>query len=371
MKKILAIAIVVVMTAALCVSANAALNIDRIHVNNNCLDVTPNVMANDPIEINKGDMLYTLGWAYSDTALKKIVYTIDDGADVACPDNYRNRPDLVTHFGDAVPNGGDHAGFGSNNTDDGAPGMIELPGIESLAEGTYKLTIKAVYEDDSSESKDFNLKIGQGGEPSQPEETQGEVATADPITVDMTESMGSNVEVEVSGSKIVCTTNGTDPWVSIPLDNIDTSVYKYFTITYTATKEIGSNNTYLMDTEVNPAYSGVQGTWAPNGMGGTGDGERHTKTYSIDKDFPLMKGTTLTGVRFTGCTEADLGGVFTVESVVFHCTADPEQGTSQGGSQGGTTTPTETPRTADASVIAIAAVACVALAGVVIAKKVR
>ena len=41
-------------------------------------------------------------------------------------------------------------------------------------------------------------------------------------------------------------------------------------------------------------------------------------------------------------------------------------GGSQGGSQGGTT-----PRTADASVIAVAAVACVALAGIVIAKKVR
>ena len=52
---------------------------------------------------------------------------------------------------------------------------------------------------------------------------------------------------------------------------------------------------------------------------------------------------------------------------------EEQQGGQQGGEQqqGGNTTPTTNPSTADASVIAIAAVAAVALAGVVVAKKVK
>ncbi len=174
------------------------------------------------------------------------------------------------------------------------------------------------------------------------------------LEVDLSGANGSGLDVEFKDGKLVCTTTGADPWVSIPLDNVDTSVYKFFTIKYSATKEIGTNNTYLMDTEKNPGYSGTQGTWVSNGMGGTADGEVHELVYKMS-DFPLMEGTILTGVRFTGCNESDPGGVFTIESLVF----------STGENASGN------PGTADASVIAIAAVAVVALAGVVVAKKVR
>ena len=181
-------------------------------------------------------------------------------------------------------------------------------------------------------------------------------ADATPITVDLSGANGSSVTVDIKDGKVACTTNGGDPWVSIPLDEIDTSVYKFFTITYTATEEIGSNNTYLMDTEVNKGYSPIQGTWCGHGMAGTADGAKHTKTYSIEADFPAMVGTKLTGVRFTCCNE-NTTGTFTVESVVFHATETIAEGTNPG--------------TADAAVIAIAAVACIALAGVVVAKKVK
>lgn len=372
MKKILAVLIVAVMTVALCVSASATLNIDRIHVNNNILDESPDIKDKNPIEISKGDKLYTIGWAYSTTALKKIVYSIDEGSDVECPDNYKDRADLVTAFGEGVvPNEGAHAGFGSNNTDDGKLGMFELAGIENLNVGEYTLTITAVYEDDSTESRSFPLNVLAAGDTTTTQAPETEASeTIDEskpasISVDLSESTGSGVEVEIKDGKVVATTNGADPWVSVPLDNIDTSVYKYFTIKYTATKEIGSNNTYLMDTEKNPTYSGMTGTWTPNGMAGTGDGEVHTKEYNIAKDFPEMAGTVLTGVRFTACTETDAGGVFTIESVIF------SQAPLKEGDKPEQQEPTTSPKTSDAAVIAVAAVAVVALAGVVVAKKVK
>ncbi len=173
------------------------------------------------------------------------------------------------------------------------------------------------------------------------------------LTVDLSNATGSGVDVQITDGKIVATTTEkTDPWISIPLDNIDTSVYKSFIVKYSATAEIGSNNTYLMDTEKNPGYSPEQGTWTPNGMAGTGDGAVHEKEYKIS-DFALMEGTTLTGVRLTACGTVD--GVYTIESITF---------------VGEGAAPAENPKTADASVIAIAAVAAIALAGVVVAKKV-
>ncbi len=189
----------------------------------------------------------------------------------------------------------------------------------------------------------------------------------DTITVDLSDATG-NIDVQIVDGKVVCTTNGADPWVSIPVDNIDTNEYGFFTVRYSATKEVGSNNTYLMDTEKNPNYSGTEGTWHGHGMGGTADGAVHEKTYEIAVDFPAMVGTTLTGVRFTCCGETD--GVFTVESLVFSKEAPKAETPSEPSEPTQPSEPTN-PGTADASVIAIAAVACVALAGVVVAKKVR
>ena len=194
-------------------------------------------------------------------------------------------------------------------------------------------------------------------------------AESDHINIDITAATGSSVELTVADGKVVAKTNGGDPWVSIPLNEVDTSVYTYFTILYRADKEIGSNNTYLMDTSVNPGYSGTQGTWTGHGMAGTADGELHTKQYNI-ADFPAMAGTKLTGVRFTACGDVD--GQFTIEGLVFSSVPyDQISGDDEPATPSDNPTPADNPGTADASVIAIAAVACVALAGVVVAKKIR
>ncbi|MBQ7700720.1 MAG: hypothetical protein IJT49_10330 [Clostridia bacterium] len=187
MKKILAIAIVAVMAIALCVSASANLNIDRIFVNaDERIDgaEATDVKANDPIEINAGDKVYILGWAYGEASnLKAIVYSIDDGADVACSDVYRDRADVAGAFG-LDESFGVHAGFGTDTkAEDGTGGMMELTGIGSVAAGDHKLTLKAIYNDDTSEVKDYNLKVSGEAKAEDPK-GEDEPATTNPTTAD-------------------------------------------------------------------------------------------------------------------------------------------------------------------------------------------
>ena len=160
MKKILAIAIVAIMTVALCISASATLNMDRIFVNHNVMEGGDDVKDTEGgIKIEVGDKLYILGWAAgAESNLKEIVYAIDDGENVACPDNYRDRADV----GEALKNDalGVHAGFGHDTEDAG--GLLELTGIDQLKDGTYKLTIKALYNDNTEEGKDYTLIVGTG-----------------------------------------------------------------------------------------------------------------------------------------------------------------------------------------------------------------
>ena len=104
----------------------------------------------------------------------------------------------------------------------------------------------------------------------------------------------------------------------------------------------------------------------------TCDGEWHYMVMDLSRAFPdsmetLWDGTIarldpLSGNGIAG-TEIDIA------SIEFF-TSEADAQASTGGSST-PTTPETTPHTADASVIAIAAVACIALAGVVIAKKVR
>ena len=175
----------------------------------------------------------------------------------------------------------------------------------------------------------------------------------------------SGVTVEQSDSGFIATTGASqDPWVSVELEGVDMSVYKFFTVTYRCDSEIGSNNTYMKTAGYIGAGDG--GDWESNGMGGTADGKWHTKEYSMEgtgtdagnNGFGTFKDQTITGIRLTCCGAE--GGKFEVASIRFtkdHYEPD----------EGGNTNP----GTADAAVIAIAAVACVALAGVVVAKKVK
>ncbi|MBO4422516.1 MAG: hypothetical protein J5879_03690 [Clostridia bacterium] len=159
MKKIIAIALTVVMAAALCMNASAVLNIDRIYVNHNELDGGLDVKDSSEINIKEGDKLYTLGWAVNlatSSNMKEIVYCIDDGEDVKCPENYKDRDDVATAL--KIPAAlGVHAGFGYNKIADG--GMFELAGIDKLSVGSYTLTIKAIYNDGTVETKDYFLTV--------------------------------------------------------------------------------------------------------------------------------------------------------------------------------------------------------------------
>ena len=123
----------------------------------------------------------------------------------------------------------------------------------------------------------------------------------------------NSTDVEmVDGKMVVTTTSSADPWVSIPVD-IDTSVYKYFTVFFTADKEIGSNNTYVKTT--NYIGAGDGGDWEPNGMSGMADSAEHSVEYDIDAAFPTFSNTKITGIRLTACGEE--GGKFTIIAVVF------------------------------------------------------
>ncbi|MBQ7700721.1 MAG: hypothetical protein IJT49_10335 [Clostridia bacterium] len=361
MKKILAIAVVVVMTAALCLSASATLNIDRIHVNNNELDKTANVMNDDPIEINKGDKLYTLGWAYSETNLKKIVYQIDGGADVDCPDIYRDRPDVAAAFG-LDESLGSHAGFGTNDTSadengNPKPGMLNLPGIEALDAGEYKLTIKAIYQDDTSESKDFNLKIVAGGaqaeEPAAEKDPDtwlckagGSVATGwwmNPFT-EQDWDISFTFETPNAFNGFISTLFASAAGSTVKINVLDASGNVVDTVEHT------QKGDGLVTITFNKTFAAGKYTIQ---FVNTNSGEYFVVASSEAGDIPVE-------VSGNGATNEN---TLAAPVILLTGAAAPKTGSDD--------TPATNPTTADASVIAIAAVAVVALAGVAVAKKVR
>ena len=186
MKKILAIAIIAVMTVVLCISASARYSLDRLYVNYNDRLVAEGEgqSSANPAEaaytIQAGDKIYIIGWAVSDAGLDKIVYTVNGGSNIACVGGYRDRPDVANAF--SLPaEAGVGAGFGFDKAEDG--GMLELTGIDRLKAGTYEIVIKALFKDGSEEIFDtttggglgvFTLTVEgeiQGEEPSEPSPT--------------------------------------------------------------------------------------------------------------------------------------------------------------------------------------------------------
>ena len=166
MKKIIAVALAVVLTLALWINVSAKTSLDRLTVNNNTLATMPDDATNlrdatDPIHINKGDKLFILGWAYGDSGsnLKEVVYTLN-GTEYKCDDNYRDRTDVANAF-NVDTSLGVHAGIGQ---DDNA---FELKGIDALDDGTYTLKIIAKFEDGTEEIvndkvDEFTLVVGTG-----------------------------------------------------------------------------------------------------------------------------------------------------------------------------------------------------------------
>jgi len=176
MKKLTILALVVVLSVAMCISVSAKTSLDRLTINNNTLATMPDDATNlrnteEDIHINKGDKLFILGWAFGDeeSNLKEVVYTID-GTEYKCADNYRDRVDVANAF-KVDASLGTHAGIGK---DDNA---FELVGIDALDDGTYTLQIIAKFEDGTEEIvndkiDEFTLVVGTGE--SAGNETQGE-----------------------------------------------------------------------------------------------------------------------------------------------------------------------------------------------------
>ncbi|MBP5779985.1 MAG: discoidin domain-containing protein [Clostridia bacterium] len=130
----------------------------------------------------------------------------------------------------------------------------------------------------------------------------------------------SQVKLSMNENGLAVETNSdaSDPWVSIPLDNIDTSVYTSFTIKYklVGSSEFASNNVYLRAKDFNPGYSGEGGTWHAPDMNGLTE-----RTFVIADEFPAMVGQQLTGVRFVACRP---GETFIIESITFNKAEEPQ-----------------------------------------------
>ena len=181
MKKLLAAAVITVMMFALCLSASATVNIDRLSINKNTLgEMAGNDIVGDTLTIAKGDKVYLLGWAFNaESNLKEVVYTLD-GVTKKCEDNYEDRPGLAAAIGHAgLENLEAHAGIGTNEA------AMEILGLDTLDDGTYAMSIKAIYEDGSEELyKEFTLVVGTGVKAEDPADpTPENPSTADAAVI--------------------------------------------------------------------------------------------------------------------------------------------------------------------------------------------
>ena len=309
MKKFIAIVTVLALAFVLCVSSFATATLDAMYVNVNELQkkgagVDSGVGVKSKVQIEPGDRLFILGWAASEgTNLEKIFWTLD-GEEKECTDVYRDRPDVADAF-HLDESFGTHAGFGYNED------MMELVGVDQLEKGQYVVNVMARFLDGSEETvkTDFDLIVGaeeNGGEENKPNEFPKylEVELYVELCTD-----GVEIEENDDGSITCVTESGTDPWISIALDEIDTSIYTSFIVKYELDGPIHPNNIYLKDMEKNIGYSGTIGTWAMPAMDGLTE-----RVCSIEDEFGFMSDTILTGVRFPGAKE---GGSLTIKSITF------------------------------------------------------
>ena len=365
MKKILAIAIVVIMTVALCVSANALLNLDRVSINASTLgEMKGNDIVDGALNIAKGDKVYILGWAFTSGAkLKEIVYTIN-GKECKCDDNYIPRTDLTSH---GAPDEGAHAGIGSNEA------AFELTGIDKLDKGTYEASIIARYEDGTEDVYAGLKKIVVGG-----------VAPTKYSIVDAAGGVGVWLREETETATVKFTTTGafnamsfnSQYWASCIATKTGSEadwtveLYKFaYNTENTLSKKPVATKTMHSTADNDPAFifefdEQKAGTYivkvtVTNPTHEEEVGGEMKKPYLV---LPAITNPDETKFEFTGgafnlsLTAEKVDGDFFV--------ANPAETEAPAGGD-------DNPGTADAAVIAIAAVACIALAGVVVAKKVK
>ena len=149
MKRFVSAAVAAVMLFAMCagltVTASAYVSFDALQINSGVYGTgEPNYSGDTSLTINAGDRVYILGWvAFSSTdGLKEVKYRID-GKDYKCSDVYRSRPDAASVM--PMYNNGEHGGYGKDEE------MMELLGINTLAEGKYTLSLVAYSNGGDSE----------------------------------------------------------------------------------------------------------------------------------------------------------------------------------------------------------------------------
>lgn len=149
---------VLALFAGLAVTASAYVSFDSLMIND-CVysGSKPNYNKNTSLTINEGDRLYILGWAAfsASDGLKEIKYGIN-GNEYACSDVYRDRPDAAAVK--PMYNNGAHGGYGTDED------MMELLGINTLAAGTYTLTLIAYsYGGERDVFKSYSLTVKDEG----------------------------------------------------------------------------------------------------------------------------------------------------------------------------------------------------------------
>ena len=308
----------------LVVAGTVQLSLDGLAVNEDTYPIAVNYNGDDAttITIEQGDKMNLLGWiAKYGTNLDKIYWQYivgeghafdEEGVEIVtkeCSNTYRERKVISEAI--SVPEEYLlNAGFGLDND------LMEMLGVDELEPGTYTVRVRALFLDgsESAVKKKFTLVVNEKTVTEEPtvKVVVGETATnVKPDAV-------SGVVLSADGDKLVATTNADagDPWISIPLDNIDTNVYTSISVKYTVDPGMHGNNIYLRDTTVNPGYSGTAGTWCAPDMNA-----RTEKTYFIVASFSTMAGTQLTGIRFPGATA---GGTLTIESITFRTKDETE-----------------------------------------------
>ena len=373
MKKLLSIILAVAMVVSLfAVSAFAEEAAEEVHFNIDSFMVDGTgtnyntIKKDDQINMVQGQTLTVLGWAYKiGTNLKRVYWqgydAIAGGKMETSPINdcsnvYRSRNDVADYFyGEAAADYYQYmanSGFGLDTS------YMELLGVSELPVGEFNLRVVAEFEDGTTQVmiKRFKLVVEEGTPAAQPTVK----VTVGKETTDVKPDAVAQIALSMDGDKLVCKSadDASDPWISIPLDNVDTNVYTSVTVKYTLDTAIFGNNVYLRDTSVNTGYSGAGGTWAPPEMTG-----KTEMTYVFADSFGTMAGTTLTGIRFPG---AAAGGTLVIESITFNAAETaPETTTTEPATQ-------ETqPQTGDASVALLAVAALLAMSAAVVFMKKR
>ncbi|MBP5207824.1 MAG: hypothetical protein J6330_05155, partial [Clostridia bacterium] len=246
---------------------------------------------------------------------------------------------------------------------------LELIGIDQLKDGTYKLTVKAIFADDSTETKDYNLKVGTGVNAEDPEPAQpaaepryvwnhaGEGYVDDPfhdstrVGHDSPQTATIRFKTDVKFSKILFPKIWATPHANVTVELLSNGTSVYSGTTELFNESVGSGDVPDVEFDIGKAL--------PAG--------EYTMVLSTPDDFYAFfaYGTDPLSEEYIEFERGHvLFGLYTEDSGNGFVTFATEVNNNDGEQQ-------TNPGTADASVIAIAAVACIALAGVVVAKKVR